>query len=85
MQSCGILAIRGISFGSGSLSEILSTYQVLECEVGNVTRLNVKILESLRLGIDDLIDEFSHNLIAASCGPPESLVQDVGNWLHKFP
>lgn len=57
-------------------------YQVVVCELGNVTRLNAQVLEGLGLGINHLVDELSLNLVSGESMPPEHLVHDAGNRLE---
>lgn len=51
-------------------------------EVGNVTRLNSEVLEGLCLRIDDLVEEFSLNLVSRHGMPPESFVENASHGLQ---
>lgn len=53
------------------------------CEVGNVTRLDVKVLEGLGRGVNDLIVELTLNLIGRHGVPPEEAVQDASQRLEN--
>lgn len=64
------------------LISVCHAYQVVIGEVGNVTRLNAEVLEGLGFRIDDLIHEFSLDLICRHCVPPESLVENLSNGLQ---
>lgn len=59
-----------------------NTYQVVEGEVLQLSRLNPKILEGLGRGVDSLVDEFPLDLIGGDGGPPEVLVQVVSQSLE---
>lgn len=60
----------------------MTAYQVVVCELGNVTRLNIQILECLGLGVDDLVQVLALNKILREGVPPEQSVHDLGDRLH---
>lgn len=46
--------------------------------------LNSKVAESLRRWINLLVDKFALDFVGGQDRPPESLVQDLGNWLNDL-
>lgn len=60
----------------------MTAYEVVVCELGNVTRLDIQILECLGLGIDDLVQVLALDKILREGVPPEQLVHDLGDRLQ---
>ena len=58
------------------------TYQVVIRQVGDRIRLNAEILKRFGVGVNDMVDEFTLDLVSAADGPPEELVENVGERFH---
>ncbi|KAI6755930.1 hypothetical protein HG531_005036 [Fusarium graminearum] len=59
-----------------------NTHQIVVGEVDNVTRLDAEVLKRLGLGIDDLVQELSLDLISRHSVPPKHLVQQLSDRLQ---
>ena len=55
----------------------------MESQVAKLSRLDSKVLECLCLFVNDLVNEFSFNLISGHSVPPEELVEVVGHWFQQ--
>lgn len=55
----------------------------MEGKVADLSRLDSKILECLRIRVDLLVNELPLHLIGTDGGPPEELVEIIGHWLQQ--
>ena len=60
------------------------TYQVVVSMSCNVHWLNAEVLEGLGARVDDLVHELSNDLVSATDGPPEELVQEICKRAHDL-
>lgn len=58
------------------------TYQVVVGQVGQLIRLNAQVLEGLGSRVDLLVHELPLHLVGGHGGPPDELVQVVGQGLQ---
>lgn len=73
-QRCQISATKIIKNG---------TYQVVEGEVAEISRLDAEVLEGLSGGINLLVNEFPLDLIRRESVPPEEPIEPVGGRLQN--
>lgn len=79
-QRYGMIAGEKLAVRFGVV-RLQKPYQIVESQVSKVSWLNAKVLEGLRIWIDDLIQELTLDLVTGKDWPPESLVKEGGSWL----